>query len=728
MKKQCSIPFVAAIAFMSQSILAASIEEVIVTAQKREENLQQVPVAVTALGQKFLEDRQLTSIDGLSSVTPNLRVQNTPGDSTAAQIAIRGGVTINPALAWESAVGIYLDGVYIGKTQGSIFDAVDLQRVEVLRGPQGTLYGRNTLAGAINLITAKPTGDFGGSVKVTAGNYGLLSERVSVDLPAFGALKVKLSGVNTKRDGYIDVEPSAIAPNPDTSEMNSADSHGGRAVFVLDISDVLQAEYAADFSKADQNPRYGQPVAGAPLTPYLSNDYQDKVTIDSPVSEKVKTQGHAITLNWDLDTIAFKSISAYRKMEATVANDYDGSELPLIWTTRISDYKSWSQEFQVTGDYDELEYVAGLYYFKDDGNQHNDPFGGPAIFGVFRQYSDADINTETYAAFGQVSYDFTDDLTLSLGLRYTHEKKELGRYLETISPVPNLDIPSGTNAEKTFNNLSPALIANYTVDESLNVYAKWSRGFKSGGFNSEASTPADTLIPYDEELLDSYEIGAKSDWFDHSLQLNVAIFLNKSKDMQLATFTGGSGLSSLVNNAGKATTRGAEIEAIAQVTEDLQLRWSYAYLHPEYDTFTDRDVVSGNIENVADDRVFPLAPTNTWSASADWAFLRTHYGNYRFMVDLDHTASYYLYPYSKNAAAPQVASDNKGDKRTLVNARFALENIRVGNTTFDVALWGKNLTDKEYVATTLDLGPPSGIRQAYFGDPRAYGVDIAMKW
>src|SRR6185295_13302558 len=174
MNNKSSVSLVAALTFLSQSVLAASLEEVIVTAQKREENVQQVPVAVTALGQQFLEDRQLTSIEGLSSVTPNLRVQNTPGDSTGAQIAIRGGVTINPALAWEPAVGVYLDGVYIGKTQGSVFDAVDLQRVEVLRGPQGTLYGRNTLAGAINLITAKPTGDFGGSAKVQAGNYGLL--------------------------------------------------------------------------------------------------------------------------------------------------------------------------------------------------------------------------------------------------------------------------------------------------------------------------------------------------------------------------------------------------------------------------------------------------------------------------------------------------------------------------------------------------------------------------
>jgi len=729
MNNKSSVSLVAALTFLSQSVLAASLEEVIVTAQKREENVQQVPVAVTALGQQFLEDRQLTSIEGLSSVTPNLRVQNTPGDSTGAQIAIRGGVTINPALAWEPAVGVYLDGVYIGKTQGSVFDAVDLQRVEVLRGPQGTLYGRNTLAGAINLITAKPTGDFGGSAKVQAGNYGLLSERVAVNLPALGPLKVKLSGVNTRRDGFIDVVPSAIAPNPDTSEMNSAKSHSGRAVFVLDLSDNLQAEYAFDFSRANQKPRYGQPVAGAPLAAYSSNSYQDKVTIDSPVMEKTKTQGHAMTLNWDLDTVAFKSITALRKMNAHVANDYDGTELPLVWAARIADYKSWSQEFQATGDLDKFEYVAGLFYFQDRGSEHNDPFGGPGIFGVFRQDSQTDIRTKTYAAYGQLSYDVTDDLTLSLGLRYTHEKKELDKYLATVAPFFLVQIPDGTSGEKSFHNLSPALIANYAVSESLNVYGKWSRGFKSGGFNSEASNVADTLLPYDAEKVDAFEIGAKSDWLEHRVQVNTAAFLNKSQDMQLATFTGGNGLSSQVTNAGKATTWGFEVEAIAQATDDLQLRLTYAYLHPEYDRFIDADAITGVICDVSNDRVFPLAPKNTYSASIDWTLLRTDFGNYRMVLDADHTDSYYLYPYSKNPAADQVAANNKGDARTLLNARLALENVRVGSTTLEFALWGKNLTDKEYVATTLDFGPAlASMRQAYYGDPRTYGIDIAVKW
>lgn len=706
-----------------------ALEEVVVTAQKRDENLQQVPVAVTALSQEFLEDRQLTSIEGLGSVSPNLRIQNTPGNSTAAQIAIRGSVTINPTLAWEPAVGIYLDGVYIGKTQGSVFDVVDLERVEVLRGPQGTLYGRNTLAGAINLVTAKPTGEFGGTLRLQAGNYDLLSERLALDLPAFGPLKVKLSGANLRRDGYIEVKPSTAAPNPPTDEMTSAKSHSGRAAFLLDPGNGFEAEYSYDFSDADQKPRYGQPVAGAPVAAYIHSDYQDRVSIDSPVREDTRTEGHALTLSWDLDTIVFKSISAYREMESKLANDFDGSPLPLIWGGRIANYDSWSQELQVVGDSDVLQYVFGLYYFEDDGTEHNDPFGGPATFGVFRQDSRYDFSTEAYAAYGQVDYSVTDALTLSVGLRYTHEEKELDRFLATLAPVPGVSIPEGTKGDESFSNVSPTLIANYAISESLNVYGKWSRGFKSGGFNGEATNVANTLLPYDPELVDAYEIGAKSDWLDRRLQLNAALFLNKSEDMQLATFTGGTGLSSQVTNAGRATIWGLELEGLMQVTEDLQLRLTYSYLDAEYDRLIDRDVVTGQVQDVADDRVFPLAPENTASASMDWTFLRTDFGDVRFLLDIDYTDEYFLYPYSRNPVAVQWAENNKGDERTLVNARLSLEQIRVGDATLEVALWGKNITDKEYVATTLDFGAQLGrIRQAYFGDPRTFGVDAVLKW
>ena len=748
-----------AIAMASGAMLAGPVvaqdanpglEVIIVTAQRRAETLQKVPVAVTALSEDFLADRQITSIQGLSGLAPNLKIQETPGNNTGAQIAIRGSVTINPTMAWEPAVAMYLDGVYIGKAQGAVFDVVDLQRVEILRGPQGTLYGRNTLAGAINLITARPTGEFGGSVKTQVGNFGLYSGRFSIDLPAVGPFKAKLSGAVTQRDGTIDVLPTPTPPapaagRPVNSELQSLDSKSTRAALLFDPGNGFDALYAFDYSDVDQLPRYGQLtrvapggifdpsspayIAGLPANLYVNPDYQDHASTDGPGDEQSLTRGHTLTATWSLENVTLKSISAYRSMNNRLAEDFDGTPLPIIWAARVSGYDSFSQELQALGTAGRWSYVAGAYYFRDKGFEHNDPFGGPAIFGVVRQDNQYQFHTRSWAGFGQVDFDVTDQWKLSAGLRYTEEHKDLERYRAALTPVFAVAIPRGTRAEGTFDNWSPSLIAALQMTADVNLYAKWSRGYKSGGFNGEGTTVQTTVLPYNAEVVDAYEVGAKTEWLNHRLQLNSAVFLNKSKDMQLASFLGGATLSSAVVNAGTADIWGIELETAAQLTSDLQLRATYSYLHPEYKEFIDLNQFTGRIEDVSNDRAFPLAPKHTASASIDWTFLHTGYGSFRATVNGEYSDEYYLYPYSLSPAAKQSAVNNKGDSRVLLSARLGLAELKLSAMSVEIALWGKNLTDKKYVGTTLDLGPSlGGIRDSFFGDPRAYGAEVIAKW
>jgi len=247
----------------------AQLDEIVVTSQKREQNIQDVPIAVTAIDNNYIETRQITDIKSLSSLAPNLKVENTPGNSTGAQISIRGGVTINPALTWEPTVGIYLNGSYIGKTQGAVFDVADIERVEVLRGPQGTLYGRNTLAGAINIISAKPTEDFNGSLKVGFGNYNSKLAKGTMNFGQLGPIRAKVSGLLEKRDGFIDVVanpfPGVIAAGANSvNDLENLDKKSFLVALSADLTESITLDYTFDWSDADQRPTFSQIVSVSP--------------------------------------------------------------------------------------------------------------------------------------------------------------------------------------------------------------------------------------------------------------------------------------------------------------------------------------------------------------------------------------------------------------------------------------------------------------------------------
>jgi iron complex outermembrane receptor protein len=707
----------------------ATLQEVLVTAQKREQRLQEVPVAVTAIGEEQLHALDINNVMDLGSLAPNLQVQSSISNNTGLQISIRGAMQQNPALFWDPTVGLYVDGVYVGKNLGSVFDILDLQRIEVLRGPQGTLYGRNTLAGAVNLVTRPPSGEFRGQASVKLGNYDLRAASASLDLPRFGIASISIGARSEKRDGTTKTTPGSAVRELDTRDATSA-----RLAVNLDFADSFQAAYRLDFSDIDQVVAHSYLSRANPavlpfLQPYVTGVRAGTVGVDGATFERSKVQGHALTLTWDVnDSNTLKSISAYRKLEWDDLLDLDGSPLPVAQTARDSEYDTFSQELQLVGSAGRFHYVGGLYYFEDDGFTFNPQ---TFFFGTANFDSRYGFGTNAWAAYGQADFAATDALTLTAGLRYTREKRKTERYLafnDGTTPFFPL-IPAGTRAEETFSDTTPVFIAAYRFSDAVNAYAKYSEGFKSGGFNGEANSLSEALVPFQPEKLQAYELGLKTSFANGRAIVNVAAFQNDTDDMQLSIFTAAGAASSIIRNAGKATTRGFEVEAMWAPSDALRLQAGYGYLDPEYDEFIDEGV------NQAHNRAVIHAPKHSFNVLADGRIARTAWGDVRAVLDYSWTDDYYTYPYQLASSGPDynplraIAGDTMVRSYGLLNARLSLSGISIGNSKGEVALWSRNLTDEEHINNYIDFGPSFGsLTDAYYLEPRTWGLELSFRW
>lgn len=766
-----SVSFVALAALAASPALAQEapqsaddgIGDIVVTAQKRAENIQDVPIAISAVGSQYLESRGIDSIDKLGTIAPNVKIERAPASKTISQISIRGSVTINPAITWEPAVGLYLDGVYIAKAQGSIFDVADLERVELLRGPQGTLYGRNALAGAVNLVTKKPSGEAGGSVDLTYGSFNELRVRGVLDLPQMGPFSVKLSGQYRKRDGLVDLVPDHPVVGGRTDSIDS----GSFMVQVrAQLSDNVTADYTFDYSKARQDPPFSQLLrvnrngdprdifdpaspgyafGGAffPLDLYTNPNRSTTAAIDAPAYERSRSYGHALTLTADLGAVTIKSITAYRDLDWADGLDLDGSPLPVAFTQRITDYHAFSQELQLTGEAGDgrLNYVFGAFYFDEKAETLNPQtyFGG----GVDLQ-SDYGSNTEAFALYAQLDYKLTESLKISLGGRYTHEKKDVRRYFRVnfdpangiFSPLVVADLAYGVIPDAKYNNFSPAVTVAWEANPNVNFYARFAQGFKSGGFNGETnvfvapttgcpSGATELCTPYRPEKVDSYELGMKTRLADGRVIFNVAAFRSEHKDMQLSVFTASTGAASIVKNAAAARIQGLEFETVLRPLDSLTINASLAILDPKYKSFID-----GGID-VSANRAFPHAPKTTAAIGFDWQAAKGGWGKLNFYGDLSYVSSYYTFPYPlvTSTVSDQNANSSKSKGRTIVNLRASLSEIPVGGTTAEVSVFVRNLTKEDNPSNFIDFGPGfGGILLGYFPEPRTFGVTVGLKF
>ncbi|MBL0149580.1 MAG: TonB-dependent receptor [Ideonella sp.] len=700
-----------------------ALQQIEVTAQRRTQKLQDVPLAATAILESDLELRGITNVADLSSIAPNLQIATTPGNSTAAQISIRGSVTTNPALFWEPTVGMYVDGVYVGKMQGSVFDVVDLERVEVLRGPQGTLYGRNTLAGAINLVTRKPSGEFSGSATVDLGNYGAQVGKVSLDLPRFGVLKASVGVRTEKRDGWVKTTPGSSV-----GELNDRDTRGGRLALNLDLGRSLQLDYRYDESKADQNSRFSQVVRstvgrdfGFPGIVVSADGRKTTASIDGPSFERLDLKGHSITAEWKIDAAnTLKYVWAKRDMDWKDSLDLDGSPVSFAHTQRLSTYGQQSHELQLVGSAGAVNYVGGLFTFKDDGFTNNPQsyFGGG-----FTYDSTYGFTTKADSVFGQADVKLSEAFTLTGGLRHTKEHKTVDRFLASGGFVM---VPAGTRGSASFSSTTPMASLGWKLAPTTTAYARYAEGFKSGGFNGEAQSVPETLTPFRPEKVKALELGTKSVLADGRATLNLALFHNTITDLQQAVFTAKGSAASNIRNVGKASTQGLEVEFSARPTDDLRVQANYGYLDARFDTLMELGV------NVASNRAVVHAPRHSLNLMADQTLARASYGTWRAMADYSFTGAHYLYPYQIEQTDPTqaVAANTRVRAAGLLNLRLGLGNLKLGkDVTGEAALWVRNATDKQHIANMIDFGPGFGnLTQAYYADPRTFGVSFSARW
>jgi len=404
---------------------AMALEEVVVTAQKREEKMQDVPISITAFSGEQIENRGMNSLADLNALAPNVMFRQSPGARLISVVSIRGSAMGQPAIWVDPPVGLYLNGIYLGKSQGSVFDIVDIERVEVLRGPQGTLFGRNTEGGAINFITRKPSGELSGKVGVEFGNFDHKVAKFNVDLPRFGIASVSLGARKEERDGW--------AKNLAGPDLGAIDSEAARASVKLDFSDDFNAIYDFDYSNIDNTPvpvtlyaldgwrgtfpsifgaAFGTAIQNA-LAPYVTTKRPETVTVSGPgpLFERGKTDAHALTLTWQAsDQDELKYVFARRSLFFTSSNDQDSSPVDLVtlapgvsrsivaYNNRVTDYEQDSHELQWGGNRGRLQHVLGLYYFKDDGETSgNQDF---ALFGAPQQRADYASGTRAWALFG----------------------------------------------------------------------------------------------------------------------------------------------------------------------------------------------------------------------------------------------------------------------------------------------------------------------------------------
>jgi iron complex outermembrane receptor protein len=708
-----------------------ALEEVVVTAQKREESSQKTPISLAAFSTADLENKGINSLVDLRSEVPNLQLTPHPNSTTTTRVFMRGVGNNDDQITQDPSVAVYLDGVYVARSQGLASDVADIERVEVLRGPQGSLYGRNATGGAINFITKAPElGRFGFQQALTVGNSNLLRSRTQADLPLGETAALELSYLKVSKNGYADNPGSGV------SRWGDQDRSAYRAALHWQPIDAVDIRYSYDHSQIDDTPgliNYSpnfpqiakRPSSGSPFV----NDLR---------ANDITAQGHNLTIAWEIeDSLTLKSITGYRKLDNYTDQNYltdaltgTGNPLaslfvgkPVFITEFDSSQHQFSEELQASGDTmnSQLEYVAGLYYFSEKADSYDTTV---SVQGLDERW--VTIDNSAYAAFGQGTYTpsiLDEQLHITLGLRYSHDNRKAT--MDTLHSAPNGAAPATYNGganpfsgdgNKSFHDLSPSMIVAYDVDADINVYGKIAKGYKTGGYNVRAPQLR-FGEGFDQENLISYELGLKSQWWDNRVRFNSAVFLAKYDDIQVNVQSDPNNASITdVLNAGKATISGAEVELSGRLTEGLTAALNYAYLDASFDKVRD-----ANGTDVTSQFQFPEAPHNSYSVNLQYEFPATPIGVFTAMADY----SWQSEKFSASNAKPANGSLFIIDDYALLNARLNLSEIPVGTGSLRASLWGRNLEDKHYYTSLFDLRVAQG---AFYGEPRSYGIDLVYQY
>jgi len=741
------------------------LEEVIVTAQKREQSLQDVPVAVTALTAQQISDAEIRDIRSLQLLSPSVNVTQAAA-AYQTTISIRGIGTsgFNPGL--EPSVAVFVDGVYRSRTGSSIGDFNGIERIEILRGPQSTLYGKNSSAGVIGYYTKKPEYESSGEVELNLGNYSqrIVSARVTGPLTE-DTLAFSLSANYNKRDGFIENKSRGI-------DVNDRDRWGVRGQLLWDASDTVQVRFIGDVSEHRELCCAAPSFINGPTTPLIAalggsvidppNPFDRVVNFDSKMQSNMDDAGASMQIDWEInDGIQFTSITGYRDFESDTDFDADFTDVELIRSQgNLTQIETFTQEFRFasTGD-NRVDWQAGAFFYDQDlhveGKVHYgfytrpyfDGLTGGAVSlvegllqfppGTFFAHGTGmvkeifDSNSESWAVFGQADIHINDAWTLTVGLRYTDEDKTGAGQFFVIDPWAALPLgtflppglaaalgatqifPPATDFDEKRNESewSGNLILSWDINEELNAYASYSRGYKAGGFNLDRAAGFENpTYTFDPEFIDNYELGFKSRFWEGRSQLNVAAFYQDVQDFQTTLFDG---IRFNLANAGDMDIYGVEVESQTQVSENMLWTFAVTYLDATYASYTD-----------APCPIFIPSPTcDLTGERKDDAPKWTGTTNLTWDKPISNNLALFIRGEVYYRGERFTAGDNDPNSfiggTTLLNASIGIHNI---DQTWDVRIWGRNLTDEEFPQIMFDTVVQGGSYSGYPNDPRTYGV------
>ena len=729
---------------------------IVVTARRREESIQDVPLSITAISGEALAKSGTLEITELAQEVPNLTLEVSRGTNTTLTAFIRGVGQQDPVAGFEAGVGLYVDDIYLNRPQGAVLDIYDVERIEVLRGPQGTLYGRNTIGGAIKYVTAALPDETAIKVRGTYGSYNQADLIVTASTPVSDSLKVGVSGARLSRGGFGDnlVQEGV--------ENYNKDVWGARGTIEFD-NGPLFIRLSGDYVKDNSDPRQGHRLlpgafSGAPV---LDDVYDTRAGLDV-VDQEVEAYGGGLTIAYELnDTMTVKSITGYRKDHSTTPIDFDSLPQADLDVPAIYRNKQFSQELQFLYEGDRLSGVLGAYYLDASAFTAFDvalfTTGALPAVGLpgLNAQTLGDVDTKTWSIFGDFTYDLTDQLSLSLGGRYTWDKRTsrilrttfVGGYSDLFPPTDAVPIAvtSDFNGSATFKEFTPRASLSFKPNANHTFYATYSKGFKGGGFDPRGQTSqapdldGDGDIDYADqyeflsfapETVDSYEIGWKASLLDDSLFISLAAFKGDYTDVQIPGSVGvdsnGDGISDsfvgITSNAGDADVNGVEFEGRAVVGRNfagpgsrLTFNWALGVLDAKYNTFID---AFGN--DVADQRVFQNTPDVTVNTGFDLGIpVASGIVDFLGSVSLRSDASQFELPGPLDQ-----------DGYALVDASIVYTD---DSDRWSIGIHGKNLFDQRYIVSGYDFVTGSvlgleGNLTAFYGDPRRVFVTGQVKF
>lgn len=724
----------------------AKLDEIVVTAQRQEQRLQDVPVAITALNAVAIENHGVANVQDLQFQAPNMQIRSDRATS-GITLGIRGINVDSSIFSFDSAVGVYVDEVYIARSNDANATFFDVQSVQVLRGPQGTMFGRNTPAGAVLVESTRPGDTFGGYMQASVGGGGhgigqgadrtMYSFKGAIDIPVSPTLAIRVAGYYEKDDGWGRSRFSGY-------KFESRDDVGARVTLAFKPADNFDATLILNYSKTNHGVPLRVPVEvtfpqsaelydtlyggslvkndvarlAANVDPYAN---ESEFTLEAATG---KSRSAALQMNYDLsDDWKLRSISGWRSIKRFQLNDNDATRYFSSQTTSEIKQTQWSQELILNGDVgDRLHVLGGLFYFEESGFDQNVIRSTVRNPGTASAYVDPlflqgnPIKNVSKAIFANVSYDILPNLTASAGYRYTWENKRTN--------VDSYYLVSGTVFAKSldvFKDKVPLYDAKLTwkATPDLMLYAKYGTGYRAGGSSFRAANAV-----FGPERSQTMEAGFKWD-FDLGavpVRLNSAVFHTKYKDFQIGV-TLSNPTRTTVINAGKATLNGIEAEFVIKPAEGFDLSASIGYLDAKYDSFVFENLSFGGIVDVTKNKL-RQAPQFTSAVQAGYT-VESSAGELRFQIDWAHQSSYFVDPiYQPTASRANLRTNAFFQKPSdMVNAR-----IRLGQafgSKIDVTLWGKNLTDQ----ARKDYGLASGsTRQIGFSEPLSYGVDLRVNF